>query len=123
MPLLTVIKTAAECTVGANIMAGERGETSPYIRRIVKAAITGSTAIGDCGFDFFYGSTYVATLYNSTAGASTFPLEAQDYKHFPANMWCKAGEPLQIMCIDAADTQQVVFEMLIEETRAVNNRR
>lgn len=122
MPLLTLIKTAAECAVDSNVMSGERGEFSPYVRRIVKGAVVGSTAVADCGFDFFYGSTYVGTLYNSTAGASKVPLEAQDYKHFPANLWCKAGEAIQIRCIDAANTENVVFELLIEETRTPSRR-
>lgn len=99
---------AATCSVGADILeeTSQPWRISNIPRILVSVSIVGSTAKGDCKFDVIAGQKLVGSLYNSQAGASVVA-NKDDEKMIGA--YVAASTPIQLECVDAADTQIVRF--------------
>lgn len=114
MTTLTVLESAAGNAVGTNLMSGNRVQSAPIFRKVSKIGVVGSAAIGDASVDLFYGSTYVGTFFNTTAGA-VLPLEARDIVEVGGDLLLEPSEPLNILISDAGATTTLRVTLEIEE--------
>lgn len=114
MPTHTIVSTAANAVVGTDLLKDSAARQSSLPRRVKFVSMTGSTAIGDTEIQLFGGNELLGNFFNTHAGASTFPLET-DRKPMEMFKWLRADETLRAVVVDAADTQNVVLELVIEE--------
>lgn len=115
MPTITFKESAAASAVNTNLFAGNREQIKNRARRVRRIGVVGSAAVGDASVDLFYGSTYVGTYYNTSAGAAVVPLESKDLIPVAGNMVCEPGEPINVLVSDASGTNVLVITLEIEE--------
>jgi len=118
MPTITVKEDSAASAVGTNLLAGNRVQISPNFRRVKRLGFVGSAAIGDASVDLFYGSEYIGTFFNTTAGASKIPTNDTDMLLIADERLAVPGEPLNLLVSDAGATNIVVATLEIEEFAA-----
>lgn len=114
MPLVQEIATAATMIVGYNMAAGKWWERSGKMRIIKKIACVGSTAVADTAVEVYYGTQLIAKVYNSTAGAAKVPVDT-DWTDIPADWVNEPNEPIRVVCVDAANANDVCLGLQIQE--------
>ncbi len=101
--------------MGTNLLSGNRVQIAPVYRRVKRIGLVGSAAVGDASVDLFYGSTYIGTFFNTSAGANLIPLDAKDLISVESEEVCLPGEPLNVLISDAGGTNVLVTTLEIEE--------
>jgi hypothetical protein len=113
MGLVTWSTAAADAALNENIM-NEEFESSDLARRVVRAGVVGSTAVGDCAVQIRYGGEVIATLYNTTAGANIAP-KGDDMIPISSKKVLRAGKMLEVKVIDAPATNAIVITLDIKD--------
>lgn len=112
MAFLTVREAAAASAVGTDLMDGQRLQTHPLPRRVMKLGLSGSTAIGDCAVDLFYGSEFIARIYNVSTNAA---LTGEQMYDNPGVLVCSPNEPIHAFIADVGVGSVMVLHLAIEE--------
>jgi hypothetical protein len=112
MAFITVTEASAESAIGTDLMDGERLQTSALPRRVVQMGIGGSTAVGDCAVDLFYGSEFVARVYNTTTNNA---IKGEEMINIPGILVCAPNEPIHLFVHDAGHTNVMVVQLGIQE--------
>lgn len=115
MALFTVKESSAASAVGTDLLANTFFSNAGTLRRVTRAALVGSATIGDAAVDIFAGSTFLARLYNTTAGANVIPVEAKDYVEIESDTVAEPFEPLRALISDAGATNVLVLAIEFEE--------
>lgn len=74
--------------------------------------IGGSAAIGDCAIDLFYGSEFIARVYNTTTDNA---VDDTDMLKIPGPLVCAPNEPIHLFVHDPSNTNPAVIQLAIEE--------
>ena len=115
MPSITVKESAAGSAVGTNLLSGNRLQNGVSYRRVRRIGVVGSAAVGDASVDLFYGSLYVGTFFNTSAGANLVPLEAKDMMPIAGEDLAQPGENINVLISDAGATNVLVVTLEIDE--------
>lgn len=110
----TVVKTAAEAVLDANLFADEKWKSVPYGRKLTSICVVGSTNLGDFGVEIWAGEARKGTFYNTQGGANVAP--NRDDERFP-NILVPANSELQCRVIDAAAANAVLVQVKFDSAR------
>lgn len=115
MPLYQLPVTAANCTVGDDLIEKTAEQFKPARnvnrpRRIYRMALTGSTAAADTKVNVEAGNKPMASLYNT----STSILTTKD-EILPIGATIPANADFKVVCTDAADTNPVYLLLFMDE--------
>lgn len=111
----TVVKTAAEAILEANLFDEEKWKSVPYARKLTSICVVGSTNIGDFGVEIWAGEARKGTFYNTQGGANVAP--ARDDERFP-NILIPANSELQCKVIDAAAANPVMIQVKFDSAKS-----
>lgn len=112
MGFMTIVESAAATAAGTDLMDGERLQTSALPRRVVSIGIGGSTAVGDCAIDLFYGNEFVGRFYNTTTDNA---IDSVDTLAIPGILICAPNEPIHLFVHDASNGNPMVIQLGIQE--------
>lgn len=110
----TVVKTAAEAILDANLFEDEKWKSVPYARKLTSIAFVGSTNIGDCAVEIWAGEARKGVFYNTQGGANVAP--NRDDERFP-NVLVPANSEIQCRVIDAAAANAVLVQVKFDSAR------
>lgn len=99
---------AAVAVVGRDMMQGHRMERTPYMRNLVKIALTGSAAAADAEIEVNIGDLYVGRVPNNRTG--TVVLDEADWKVI--GRMIRPNEKLMARVTDAASTNPLRFHFV-----------
>ncbi len=119
---ISKLVSAATCVDEYDFADGEKWNKAAYPRNLRYAGLVGSTALGDTEIEINIGNQYHSNLFNTTVGASKVPTYLLDMLKIK-NGLIRPNELLEVMCVDAADTQNVVLELDIGGMRIPSPRR
>jgi len=115
MTIMTLVASAAQAIVGYDMAVGQWWKKNGTYRRIRHIGLAGSSAVGDCYVSIEYGQTLVGVVGNSTAGANKIPNMNTDIVPHSSPIYCGPQEEIFLKVRDAADTNQIVLIVDIEE--------
>jgi hypothetical protein len=95
---LISVSTNADAA-GTDIMDGERLQTSSLPRQVTRIGFGGSAAIADCALDLFYGSEFVARVYNTTTDDV---VNNDNMLNNPGILVCAPNEPIHLYVVTAS---------------------
>lgn len=100
---------AATAIVGADLITGEKYAKEAYARVLREIACTGSTAVGDTIFEVKVAGVSYGTFVNIRTG-----LAANRDDYLPALVPIPANQQLQLVVVDAANTNPITVELVFQ---------
>lgn len=115
----TVVKTAAEAVLDANLFSEEKWKSVPYARTLSSISVVGSTNIGDFGVEIWAGEARKGVFYNTAAGANVAPVKEDE--NFPKAL-IPANSEVQCRVIDAAAANAVMIRVKFDTAKSRRGR-
>lgn len=113
--LFTAKESTAGSAVGTDLLANTFISNAGTYRQIRKAALVGSAAVADSSVDLYIGGTFIARLFNTTAGANVLAVEAKDYISIESDFLAGPLEPIRALISKAGGTNVLVVSIDVAE--------